>query len=85
MEWSAEPEVPAEVLAAWVDAHGARAVSEWLADAERRIASCSGMWGVTMEGACPGGALSVVRAGRRADGARGAEAVGAVGGARDRL
>jgi hypothetical protein len=61
-------EIPAEVVGRWVDSHGEEAVRTWLADAERRAAWCAEAWQVSIEGFVPGGSLSCVLAGRRADG-----------------
>lgn len=62
--------MPAEVVGRWVDSHGDDAVRVWLVDAEKRAAWCAKAWQVSIEGVLPGGSLSYVLAGRRADGSR---------------
>jgi streptomycin 6-kinase len=61
-------EIPAEVVGRWVDSHGEEAVRTWVADASRRAAWCADAWRVRTEGFVPGGSLSCVLSGRRADG-----------------
>jgi streptomycin 6-kinase len=63
-------EIPAEVVGRWVDSHGAEAVRAWVADAEKRAGWCAEAWQVSIEDFVPGGSLSCVLAGRRADGSR---------------
>jgi streptomycin 6-kinase len=63
-------EIPAEVVRGWVDSHGDEAVRAWLADARKRAACCADAWQVSIDGFLPGGSLSCVLAGRRADGSR---------------
>jgi streptomycin 6-kinase len=63
-------EIPAEVVGRWVDSHGEEAVRAWVADADKRAAWCAEAWQVSIEDFVPGGSLSCVLAGRRADGSR---------------
>jgi streptomycin 6-kinase len=60
--------IPVEVVGRWVDSHGAEAVRAWVADAEKRAAWCAETWQLSIDGFFPGGSLSCVLAGRRADG-----------------